>query len=150
LVTLEVTESVFVQDTDRALVVLGELKDLGVTLALDDFGTGYSSLTYLKRFPIDIVKIDRGFVADLEHDRASHSIIFAVVELAHLLGMTVVAEGVETLGQYEQLAALGCDFCQGFYFARPMSAGDIHTLVRGPVGDPIVHLPVLGSVATDS
>jgi diguanylate cyclase (GGDEF)-like protein len=150
LVTLEVTESVFVQDTDRALVVLSELKDLGVTLALDDFGTGYSSLTYLKRFPIDIVKIDRGFVADLEHDRASHSIIFAIVELAHLLGMTVVAEGVETLGQFERLAALGCDFCQGFYFARPMSADDIHTLVRGPVGDPTLHLPVLGAVTTDS
>jgi diguanylate cyclase (GGDEF)-like protein len=150
LVTLEVTESVFVQDTERALVVLNELKDLGVTLALDDFGTGYSSLTYLKRFPVDVVKIDQGFVADLEQDRASHSIIFAIVELAHLLGMTVVAEGVETSGQYERLAELGCDFCQGFFFARPMSAGDIHTLVRGPDGDPVVHLPVLGAVTTDS
>ncbi len=120
-----------------------------MTLALDDFGTGYSSLNYLKRFPIDVVKIDQGFVSDLEHDRASHSIIFAIVELAHLLGMTVVAEGVETRGQYERLVELGCDFCQGFFFARPMSAGDIHTLVQGPSADPVVHLPVLGVVTTD-
>jgi diguanylate cyclase (GGDEF)-like protein len=130
MVTLEMTESVFVQDTERALVVLKELKDLGVRLALDDFGTGYSSLTYLKRFPIDIVKIDQDFVADLERDEASYSIVFTVIELAHLLGMTVVAEGVETIGQHEQLVALGCDFCQGFYFARPMSADDLHTLIQ--------------------
>jgi diguanylate cyclase (GGDEF)-like protein len=143
MVTLEMTESVFVQDTERALVVLGELKDLGVTLALDDFGTGYSSLTYLKRFPIDIVKIDQDFVADLERDEASYSIVFTVVELAHLLGMTVVAEGVETTGQHEQLVALGCDFCQGFYFARPMSADDLHTLIQLPDSTGTVHPPAL-------
>jgi diguanylate cyclase (GGDEF)-like protein len=143
MVTLEMTESVFVQDTERALVVLGELKDLGVTLALDDFGTGYSSLTYLKRFPIDIVKIDQDFVADLERDEASYSIVFTVVELAHLLGMTVVAEGVETAGQHEQLVALGCDFCQGFYFARPMSADDLHTLIQLPESSGTFHPPAL-------
>ena len=104
LVTLEVTESVFVQDSQRALVVLDELKHIGVKLALDDFGTGYSSLNYLKRFPIDIVKIDQGFVADLEGDPASHAIVFSVIELAHRLGMTVVAEGVETAEQHQQLA----------------------------------------------
>jgi EAL domain-containing protein (putative c-di-GMP-specific phosphodiesterase class I) len=143
MVTLEMTESVFVQDTERALVVLGELKDLGVTLALDDFGTGYSSLTYLKRFPIDIVKIDQDFVADLEGDEASYSIVFTVVELAHLLGMTVVAEGVETAGQHEQLVALGCDFCQGFYFARPMSAAALHTLIQLPESAGTLHRPAL-------
>ena len=88
-------------------------------LALDDFGTGYSSLTYLKRFPIDIVKIDQGFVADLEGDPASHAIVYSVIELAHRLGMTVVAEGVETPEQHQQLLELGCDSCQGYYFARP-------------------------------
>jgi diguanylate cyclase (GGDEF)-like protein len=143
MVTLEMTESVFVQDTERALVVLGELKDLGVTLALDDFGTGYSSLTYLKRFPIDVVKIDQDFVADLERDEASYSIVVTVVELAHLLGMTVVAEGVETAGQHEQLVALGCDYCQGFYFARPMSADDLHTLIQLPESSGTLHPPAL-------
>jgi diguanylate cyclase (GGDEF)-like protein len=139
--TLEVTESVFVQDSERALVVLGELKHLGVRLALDDFGTGYSSLNYLKRFPIDVVKVDRGFVADLEQDRASHAIVAKVVELAHLLGMTVVAEGVETAEQCKELAALGCDFCQGFYFARPMCADDFDTLIHRGVAGGAVHLP---------
>jgi len=143
MVTLEMTESVFVQDTERALVVLKELKGLGVRLALDDFGTGYSSLTYLKRFPIDIVKIDQDFVADLERDEASYSIVFTVIELAHLLGMTVVAEGVETIGQHEQLVALGCDFCQGFYFARPMSADDLHTLIQLPDSTETVNPPAL-------
>ncbi len=122
LVTLEVTESVFVDDSHRALVVLSDLHDLGVSLALDDFGTGYSSLTYLNRFPIDIVKIDQSFVAGLGRDRASNAIVLAVVEVARTLGMRVVAEGVETAEQLRELAGLGCESCQGFYFARPMSA----------------------------
>lgn len=142
LVTLEMTESVFVQDTERALLVLTDLKNLGVTLALDDFGTGYSSLTYLKQFPIDVVKIDQGFVADLEQDRASYFIVFAIVELAHLLGMTVVAEGVETVEQHQRLANLGCDYCQGYYFARPMSADDLQVMMQGLVGGGTPRLPL--------
>ena len=148
LVTLEVTESVFVHDTERALIVLTDLKDLGVTVALDDFGTGYSSLTYLKQFPIDIVKIDQGFVADVEQDEASHSIVLAIVELAHLLGMKVVAEGVETPEQHQLLADLGCDYCQGYYFARPMPAGDLQVLMQLPVAGDTLHLPVLAPAAT--
>lgn len=140
-VTLEVTESVFVRDGERALVVLDELKRLGVKLALDDFGTGYSSLNYLKQFPIDVVKIDHGFVADLPHDEASHAIVFAVIELAHMLRMTVVAEGVETAAQHEQLAALGCDQCQGYYFAYPMPADEIDTLSRGSLVGGAAQLP---------
>jgi diguanylate cyclase (GGDEF)-like protein len=105
LLTLEVTESVFVQDSDRAQVVLRELKRIGVNLALDDFGTGYASLNYLKRFPIDIVKIDQGFIADMVQEPASHFIVSAVIELAHQLGMTVVAEGVETAQQRDELIA---------------------------------------------
>ena len=136
------TESVFVQDSERALVVLNELKLLGVTLALDDFGTGYSSLNYLKRFPIDIVKIDRGFVVDMEYDGASQAIVFAVIELAHTLGLTVVAEGVETAAQHAQLASLGCDSCQGYYFSHPMPAADLDTLMR-PRGGGKVLLPAL-------
>lgn len=145
LVTLEVTENVFVQDSERALVVLNELKDLGVVLALDDFGTGYSSLNHLKRFPIDVVKIDQTFVADLQHSRASDAIALAVVELAHRLGMTVVAEGVETAGQLAKLSAFGCDYCQGNYFARPMPADDFDEILGIPGGvEGTVRLPVGG------
>jgi diguanylate cyclase (GGDEF)-like protein len=128
-VTLEVTESVFVQDDDRALVVLNDLKELGVAVALDDFGTGYSSLSYLRQFPADVVKLDRGFVADLG-DPVTSAITSAVVDLAHVLGMKVVAEGVETAEQRAQVAAAGCDECQGFFFARPMSADEFGELVH--------------------
>jgi diguanylate cyclase (GGDEF)-like protein len=134
LLTLEMTESVFLQDSARALVVLDDLKHLGVNLALDDFGTGYSSLSYLKRFPVDVVKIDQGFVADMGHDAASSAIVAAIVDLAHLLGMTVVAEGVETADQHRAITALGCESWQGYYFARPMSAGEVDELI-GPADD---------------
>ena len=128
------------QDSGRAFAVLGELKNLGLKIALDDFGTGYSSLQYIKQFPIDIVKIDRRFVCDLEHDAASHAIVYAIVELAHVLGMTAVAEGVETAAQHEQLASIGCDFCQGFYFAHPLPADDLDSLTNPNAG---IHLPTL-------
>jgi EAL domain-containing protein (putative c-di-GMP-specific phosphodiesterase class I) len=130
LLTLEVTESVFVRDGERALFVLNDLKDMGVTLALDDFGTGYSSLGYLRRFPVDTVKVDREFVANLGHDLPSHIIVTAVIQLAHGLGMTVTSEGVETAEQHSELTRLGSDSCQGFYFARPMSHSGLSTLVQ--------------------
>jgi diguanylate cyclase (GGDEF)-like protein len=131
LLTLEVTESVFVRDQDRALVVLAELKEVGVKLALDDFGTGYSSLGYLNALPIDVIKVDQNFVTKLTETPSSQAIVTAVIELAHTLGMTVVAEGVETAGQHHELAKLGSDRCQGFYFARPMLAGRIDALIQG-------------------
>ena len=101
LLTIEITESVFLQDARRALVVLTELKQLGLLLALDDFGTGYSSLSYLKGFPVDIVKLDQSFISDLGQDRTSHAIVMKIIELAHLLDLTVVSEGVETAEQHE-------------------------------------------------
>ncbi len=128
--TLEITESVFVRDGERALTVLNDLKDLGVQIALDDFGTGYSSLSYLNRFPVNTVKIDRSFVANLGHDRVSNIIAAAVVKLAHALGMTVIAEGIETLEQHLKVSALGCDASQGFYYARPMTANSAETLFQ--------------------
>ena len=131
IVTLEVTESVFLRDSDRALVALNDLKRIGVMLALDDFGTGYSSLSYLKRFPVDVVKIDRVFISDLDHNPDSRLIVNAVVALAHGLCMSVVAEGVETVEQYKEVAALDCDSCQGFYFARPTSAHTLDTMLAG-------------------
>jgi diguanylate cyclase (GGDEF)-like protein len=146
LVILEVTESVFVQDSERALIVLNELKHLGVKLALDDFGTGYSSLTYLHRFPIDILKIDQTFITDLGHDPASHAIVASVVELAHMLGMTVVAEGVETVEQHDRLAQLQCDACQGYYFSHPISADRLDTLIQQRRADRTLRLPNLVTV----
>jgi predicted signal transduction protein with EAL and GGDEF domain len=121
---------VFVRDEQRALVVLDELKDIGVTLALDDFGTGYSSLAYLNTLPIDSVKIDQSFIATLTHDPDSQRIVTAIIALAHSLEMTVVAEGVETASQHRELARLGADCCQGFYFGKPMPAVELDTLLR--------------------
>jgi diguanylate cyclase (GGDEF)-like protein len=147
LVTLELTESVFVRDSQRALMVLNDLKQLGVNLALDNFGTGYSSLNYLNRFPVDIVKIDQGFIADLGRDRSSHAIVSAVVMLAHALSLTVCAEGVETARQHHDVAALGCDACQGYYFARPMPAEAFHALMGQGVAGGNRRLPVLAAAS---
>lgn len=131
LVTLEVTESVFIQDSERALAGLNDLKRPGAKLALDDFGTGYSSLSYLKQFPVDIVKIDRVFIADLERLPASRLIVNAIVGLVHGLNMTVVAEGVDTAEQYEAVCATDCESYQSFYFSRPTSADQIDFLIAG-------------------
>ena len=128
-VTLELTESVLVHDEARALSVVQALRRLGVNIAVDDFGKGHSSLSRLKQFPVDIVKIDRGFVTDLERDLPSRLIVGAVVGLAHGLGMKVVAEGIETAGQRYEATELGCDFSQGFFFARPQPADAIDLLV---------------------
>jgi EAL domain-containing protein (putative c-di-GMP-specific phosphodiesterase class I) len=130
LLTLEVTESVFVRDEQRALVVLAELKQLGVTLALDDFGTGYSSLGYLNTLPIDVIKVDHSFIGKLNQTPGSQAIVSAIIGLAHSLGMTVVSEGVETAAQHDQLTRLGSDACQGFYFARPMPARTLDRLIQ--------------------
>jgi diguanylate cyclase (GGDEF)-like protein len=141
LVTLEVTESVFVRDEERALVVLGELKAIGVTLALDDFGTGYSSLGYLNTLPIDTIKVDQTFIAKLSPKPASQAIVTAIIQLAHGIGMSVVCEGVETARQYQDVAELGSDACQGFYFARPMPAASVSALIDSPAGGIVLHLP---------
>ena len=130
LLTLEVTESVFIRDHARAAVVHQALKTMGVMVALDDFGTGYSSLTHLLNYPVDTIKVDRAFIANLGRDEVSHTIVTGVTDLAHGLGMSVVAEGVETIQQRDELTRMGCDSCQGFYFARPMSAAGLGTLMR--------------------
>ena len=142
LLTLEVTESVFARDGERALFVLNDLKDMGVTLALDDFGTGYSSLGYLRRFPVDIVKVDQEFISSLGHDPPSHIIVTAVIQLAHGLGMTVISEGVETPEQHVELTRLGSDSCQGYYFARPMAAASLYALIQREAHGSSLRLPV--------
>ena len=141
LVTLEVTESVFVRDEERALVVLSELKAIGVTLALDDFGTGYSSLGYLNTLPIDTIKVDQTFIAKLSPEPTSRAIVTAIIQLAHSIGMSVVCEGVETAQQYHEVTELGSDACQGFYFAKPMSAASVTHLIDRPTGGIILHPP---------
>ncbi len=123
--TLEITESALMEDAAAALDVLRALKTIGVSLAIDDFGTGYSSLSYLQRFPLDFLKVDRCFVETLGVDAGGEEIVSAVINLAHALGLKVVAEGVETAEQLEILRSLRCDFAQGFLFARPLPAADI-------------------------
>jgi diguanylate cyclase (GGDEF)-like protein len=127
---LEITESAFVQDAPRALVVLAQLKSLGVRIALDDFCTGHSSLSYLMEYPVDIIKVDQAFIAKLIESPASHAIVAKTIELAHLLGLLVVCEGIETPAQCAEIKDLGADFCQGFYLARPMSADMIDQIVN--------------------
>jgi diguanylate cyclase (GGDEF)-like protein len=118
--TLEITESVAMQDPQASIERLGLIRALGVRLAMDDFGTGYSSLAYLKRLPLDYLKLDRAFVQDLETDCNDAAICAATIGLAHNLGFTVIAEGVETQAQRLYLANLGCDAFQGYYFSRPL------------------------------
>ena len=119
---LELTESSIIADPERANRVLRSLHDLGCSVAMDDFGTGYSSLAYLQRLPIDILKIDRSFVTDMHENRDSVAIIRAILSLAHTLGMSTTAEGIETIETARTLAALGCTTGQGYHFARPLPA----------------------------
>jgi diguanylate cyclase (GGDEF)-like protein len=141
LLTLELTESVFMRDGQRALVVLDELRDLGVRLALDDFGTGYSSLGYLNRLPITTLKVDHTFIARVTDEPASQRIVTAIISLAHSLEMTVVCEGVETSEQQHELVQLESDACQGFYFARPMPAASVDKLIQRQAEDGDWRLP---------
>jgi EAL domain-containing protein (putative c-di-GMP-specific phosphodiesterase class I) len=118
---LEITETAAMSDAPATASALEELKALGVRLVIDDFGTGYSSLSYLQRFPVDYVKIDRSFVADLEESPGAAALVSGMVDLAHALGIGVVAEGVEGAGQLERLEAMGCDLAQGYYFSHALS-----------------------------
>ena len=119
---LEITETALMADVKAATVALRELRSLGLHLAVDDFGTGYSSLTYLKRFPVEAIKVDRTFVNGLGIDQEDSTIVEAVVNLGHSLGLSVVAEGVETPQQLTRLREIGCDRGQGYLFGRPRPA----------------------------
>ncbi len=121
--TLEITETLFLDDTEQVIQWLYGVRKMGVQLSVDDFGTGYSSLSYLKRLPINTVKIDRSFIKDLQHDSEEPSLIKAIISMADSLDLKVVAEGVESLDQSRCLARLGCRYMQGYYYGKPMSAG---------------------------
>lgn len=132
---LELTESILIQDADEALVRLRALADLGVQMSIDDFGTGYSSLTYLKRFPLHKLKIDRSFVNGLPDDESDTAIVTAIVNLGHALALEVVAEGVESAAQRAFLAAAGCDQFQGFLFAPALPAAAFAALRSAAAAD---------------
>src|SRR3954453_6660309 len=124
LLTLEITESLFAQDTAETTRKIELLKDLGVRLALDDFGTGYSSLSYLRRFPIDTLKIDKSFIDGVATSREGHAVVAAISQLGQTLHLEVVAEGLEDGDQLQALRGLDCPLGQGYHFSRPLAAGD--------------------------
>jgi diguanylate cyclase (GGDEF)-like protein/PAS domain S-box-containing protein len=126
---LEITESVLMEEVDAPATILGTMHEHGLTIALDDFGTGYSSLSRLKRFPLDVLKIDRSFISGVARNSDDRAIVKATIDMAHALGLTVVAEGVETREQEEYLRAFGCDRAQGYLYARPQPAQAISSVL---------------------
>ncbi len=128
--TVEVTESMIMEDANQNIATLHEIKHMGVKLSVDDFGTGYSSLSYLKRFPLDELKIDRSFLIELGTDPDDAAIVTAIIAMAHSLGLRVVAEGVETRTQLGFLSKKGCDQCQGYLFSKPIGAEELTVLMQ--------------------
>jgi EAL domain-containing protein (putative c-di-GMP-specific phosphodiesterase class I) len=131
---LELTETAMFRDTATTITRLQAIRALGVRIAVDDFGTGYSSLGYLRRFPVDILKIARDFVVSGEADPETWAFAHAIVALGQTLGLRIVAEGIEEPAQLERLRSLGCEFGQGFLFARPVSAERLARLLGVPSG----------------
>ena len=129
---LELTESMVMHDPMSAAATMNELKGLGIGLCLDDFGTGYSSLDSLRRFPIGTLKIDRSFIRDVAHDPSGAAVTTSIVAIAHSLGLSAVAEGVETPAQLEFLRSCRCDSYQGFLFSRPVPSEDFSRLLEQP------------------
>ncbi|WP_246942658.1 EAL domain-containing protein [Bacillus pinisoli] len=127
---LEITESVAMSQPDQVINKLEELKELGLELALDDFGTGYSSLNYLKRLPVDVLKIDRAFIQEIDQDDDDMIIVKALIEVAHSLDMVVIAEGVETKEQQDILRTINCDQMQGYYFSRPVAMDELEIMLK--------------------
>ena len=129
--TLEVTETTLMADLDTTRTILSQLSELGVSIAVDDFGTGYSSLGYLAQLPVDEIKIDKCFVLGMHADEKDGAIVRWVHGLAKILGLRVVAEGVETTEALQTLEALGCDVAQGFYVSRPLAAHELESWLAG-------------------
>ncbi|MDB6083079.1 MAG: sensory box protein/response regulator, partial [Gammaproteobacteria bacterium] len=127
---VELTESAVMSDPEQSVAILEQLSAMGVLVSVDDFGTGYSSMSYLRRFPIDKLKIDRIFIDEIASRPEDASIVRAIVSLAHSLKLKVVAEGVETPAQLEFLKLAGCDEYQGYHFSRPLPAPEFERLIR--------------------
>jgi EAL domain-containing protein (putative c-di-GMP-specific phosphodiesterase class I) len=126
---LEITESVIMEDVDRKIIVLNEIRSLGVDIAIDDFGTGYSSLAYISRLPVTALKIDRAFIAGMTEGPQGQILVSSIIALAHAIGLKVVAEGVETEEQAGLLRTLACDEAQGYLFSKPVPAADVEALL---------------------
>jgi EAL domain-containing protein (putative c-di-GMP-specific phosphodiesterase class I) len=133
---LEVTENILIEESELALSVVAELRRLGIRVALDDFGTGYSSLSYLHQLPIDILKIDRTLIHHVDQAPRGGAIIAAVTDLAHALNMLVVTEGVETKQQQAVATATGADQAQGYFYARPLPAAGIDSMLASATPGP--------------
>jgi EAL domain-containing protein (putative c-di-GMP-specific phosphodiesterase class I) len=125
---LEVTETALMRDPAAAAAKLNALRDLGIRLAIDDFGTGHSSLAKLLHLPLDTLKIDKSFISELDNSKHAEVIVTSIIAMAHAVGLTVVAEGVENARQLEVLKRLGCDQAQGFYFSRPVPPEELSAL----------------------
>jgi EAL domain-containing protein (putative c-di-GMP-specific phosphodiesterase class I) len=122
---IEITERLLMDQPSEAQKILEDCRNAGLCISIDDFGTGYSSLSYLHYFPIDILKIDRSFITDMNHNKSSHSLVSSIISLGHNLGMSIIAEGIEEKEQAAALKALGCDKIQGYYFSRPLPEKEI-------------------------
>jgi EAL domain-containing protein (putative c-di-GMP-specific phosphodiesterase class I) len=130
MLEIEITESLGMKNPEATLRTLHELKQMGIHIAIDDFGTGYSSLNYLKRFPIDVLKIDRSFVSEIPHDANDAAIVLAIIALAHSLKLVVIAEGVEKQEQIDYLLLNKCEKVQGYFFSPPVNAKDFEALLQ--------------------
>ncbi|MBG0562414.1 GGDEF domain-containing protein [Actinoplanes sp. NEAU-A11] len=129
---LEITESLVLRDADKVLADLKALRAMGVRIAIDDFGTGYSSLSYLRQMPVDVLKLDKSFIDDILHSRQQHALVDAIVTLAHNLDLAVVAEGIEEAGQHAALDVMGCQYGQGYLFAKPLWPTEIPARTAAP------------------
>src|ERR1700722_4301969 len=136
---LELTESVLMQDAESTVRTLGALKTIGVTLAIDDFGTGYSSFTYLRRFPVDALKLDQSFVQEITEEPGDATIMSAMINIANSLNQRVIAEGVETHEQLKFLQSHGCGEGQGYYFSPPLAAEQAGKLLEVRIRESMVH-----------
>ena len=135
-IELEITETAIMENQDVTMVTLERLKDLGIHLSIDDFGTGYSSLSYLKYIPVDTLKIDRAFISDIVDDNHDQMLVSTISEIAHRFGLIVVAEGVETYEQLEQLRQFNCDEIQGYIFSKPLSPAKAGALLKSSISEP--------------
>jgi EAL domain-containing protein (putative c-di-GMP-specific phosphodiesterase class I) len=134
MLCLEITESALMDDPKSAQSTLRKLRDLGIETSIDDYGTGYSSLAYIKQLAVNELKIDRAFVSGMEADKRNAAIVRSTIELGHNLGLTVVAEGVETEHELAQLRRYGCDTAQGYHLGKPMSVDALEEWLGPPVG----------------
>ena len=144
---LEITETSVMEDPEHALGILKQLYGMGIRLAIDDFGTGYSSLSYLKKFPLDVLKIDRSFVSDLAHDQDDAAIVDSIIAMAHRLNLKVIAEGIENKGQIDFLLRHECDIGQGFYYSKPMPSENLIDSLLAEQNDLLEHMSQQGHCA---